>query len=146
MQRRAHSSSGDASWADPPWCPQFGKYKRTAQPGFNCVVCCAGGLPALLAALAARSALSCAHARAGEALAGTLSLRVQQLDVRQGPQPPAPAVPARPGAPDPGRRRCETKTLDNVFVNVVVSVQYQVVRDNIYDALCGPLRCLPCCL
>ena len=31
--------------------------------------------------------------------------------------------------------RCETKTLDNVFVNVVVSVQYQVVRDNIYDAL-----------
>ena len=34
--------------------------------------------------------------------------------------------------------RCETKTLDNVFVNVVVSVQYQVVRDNIYDALCAP--------
>ena len=33
--------------------------------------------------------------------------------------------------------RCETKTLDNVFVNVVVSVQYQVVRDNIYDALCA---------
>ena len=36
-------------------------------------------------------------------MAGTLSLRVQQLDVR-----------------------CETKTRDNVFVNIVVSVQYQV--------------------
>lgn len=40
---------------------------------------------------------------AGEAVAGSLSLRVQQLDVR-----------------------CETKTRDNVFVTVVVSVQYQV--------------------
>lgn len=40
---------------------------------------------------------------AGERVAGTLSLRVQQLDVR-----------------------CETKTRDNVFVTVIVSVQYQV--------------------
>lgn len=29
---------------------------------------------------------------------------------------------------------CETKTRDNVFVNVVVSVQYQVQRETIYDA------------
>ncbi|KAK9808140.1 hypothetical protein WJX73_001299 [Symbiochloris irregularis] len=67
---------------------KFGKYQRIAHPGFNCVCCCIG-----------------------EAVAGTLSLRIQQLDVR-----------------------CETKTKDNVFVNVVVSVQYQVVRDNLYDA------------
>ena len=40
-----------------------------------------------------------------------MSLRVQSLDVR-----------------------CETKTLDNVFVDVVVSVQYQVIPDSIYDA------------
>lgn len=67
---------------------RFGKFERIAHPGFNCLLCCIG-----------------------EALAGTLSLRIQQLDVR-----------------------CETKTMDNVFVNVVVSVQYQVVRDNLYDA------------
>ena len=29
---------------------------------------------------------------------------------------------------------CETKTEDNVFVNVNVSVQYQVQKDKIYDA------------
>lgn len=40
-----------------------------------------------------------------------LSLRVQQLDVR-----------------------IETKTKDNVFVNVVVSVQYQVIPAKVYDA------------
>lgn len=39
---------------------------------------------------------------AGECVAGSLSMRIQQLDVR-----------------------CETKTKDNVFVNVVVSVQYR---------------------
>lgn len=39
----------------------------------------------------------------GEEVAGYLSLRVQQLDVR-----------------------CDTKTKDNVFVTIVVSVQYQV--------------------
>lgn len=36
-------------------------------------------------------------------MSGHVSLRIQQLDVA-----------------------CETKTKDNVFVNVVVSVQYQV--------------------
>ena len=28
----------------------------------------------------------------------------------------------------------ETKTLDNVFVNVIVSIQYQAIRDKIYSA------------
>jgi len=47
----------------------------------------------------------------GEGIAGVLSLRVQQLDVQ-----------------------CETKTRDNVFVTLVVSVQYQVRKEQIYDA------------
>eukprot|EP00301_Raphidiophrys_heterophryoidea_P014767 c23227_g1_i1.p1 GENE.c23227_g1_i1~~c23227_g1_i1.p1 ORF type:complete len:297 (-),score=98.92 c23227_g1_i1:401-1246(-) len=44
-------------------------------------------------------------------VASRLSLRLQQLDVD-----------------------CETKTKDNVFVNVVVSVQYQVLREKVYEA------------
>ena len=48
---------------------------------------------------------------AGEEVAGKLSMRVQQLDV---------AV--------------ETKTRDNVFVTLVVSVQYQAMGGNLYDA------------
>ena len=44
-------------------------------------------------------------------IAGRVSLRVQQLDVN-----------------------VETKTLDNVFVHVLVSVQYVVTRDMVYDA------------
>merc|ERR1719498_1530926 len=47
----------------------------------------------------------------GEAVAGALSLRVQQLDV---------AV--------------ETKTKDNVFVTMVVSVQYMVLKEQLEDA------------
>ena len=46
-----------------------------------------------------------------EHIRGTLSLRVQQLDV---------AV--------------ETKTKDNVFVKITISVQYYVITDKIYDA------------
>jgi hypothetical protein len=42
---------------------------------------------------------------------GRLSFRVQQLNVR-----------------------VETKTLDNVFLNAVVSVQYQVLRDKVFEA------------
>ncbi|KAJ8605544.1 hypothetical protein CTAYLR_000106 [Chrysophaeum taylorii] len=45
------------------------------------------------------------------AMAGRVSLRVQQLDVG-----------------------CETKTLDNVFVSVVISVQYSVTEESIYEA------------
>lgn len=67
---------------------RFGKYDRIAQPGFNCVCCCIG-----------------------DAVAGKVSLRVQQLDVQ-----------------------CDTKTKDNVFVQILVSVQYQVVKENVYDA------------
>jgi len=67
---------------------QCGAFSRVAQPGFNCV-----------------------HCYIGESVAGSLSLRVQQLDVK-----------------------CETKTKDNVFVTLVISVQYQVTRDNVFDA------------
>lgn len=42
---------------------------------------------------------------------GRLSFRVQQLNVK-----------------------VETKTLDNVFLTAVVSVQYQVLRDKIFEA------------
>lgn len=44
-------------------------------------------------------------------LVGRVSFRVQQLDVR-----------------------VETKTLDNVFITAAVSVQYQVIRDKVYEA------------
>jgi len=47
----------------------------------------------------------------GEAMAGTVSLRIQELDVK-----------------------CETKTQDNVFVTVYVSVQYHVITESVYDA------------
>jgi len=46
-----------------------------------------------------------------EQLVGRLSFRVQQLDVR-----------------------VESKTLDNVFITAVVSVQYQVLRENVFEA------------
>eukprot|EP01033_Poteriospumella_lacustris_P001543 gene1543-1118_t len=46
-----------------------------------------------------------------EYVAGRVSLRVQELKVR-----------------------LETKTLDNVFVTVDVSVQYQVIREKVYSA------------
>ncbi len=44
-------------------------------------------------------------------IAGKLSLKIQQLDVM-----------------------VETKTLDDVFVRLKVSVQYKVIRDKVYDA------------
>ena len=46
-----------------------------------------------------------------ERVAGRLSLKIQQLDVI-----------------------VETKTLDDVFVRLKVSVQYKVIRDKVYDA------------
>ncbi len=46
-----------------------------------------------------------------EKVAGTVNLRVQQLDVE-----------------------VETKTRDNVFVRVIVSVQYYVLAEKVYDA------------
>lgn len=47
----------------------------------------------------------------GDYVAGTLTLRLQQLDVQ-----------------------CETKTKDNVFVTVVASIQYRVLADKASDA------------
>merc|ERR1711997_906249 len=46
-----------------------------------------------------------------EDLVGRMSYRVQQLDVK-----------------------VETKTMDNVFINTVVSIQYQVLQEKVYDA------------
>jgi len=65
-----------------------GKYRRHANPGFTCLWPCYF-----------------------ESLAGTVSMRVQQIDVV-----------------------CETKTSDNVFVNVVVSVQYKILPERIYES------------
>jgi regulator of protease activity HflC (stomatin/prohibitin superfamily) len=66
---------------------RFGKFSRTAGPGLNLLIC------------------PC------EADAGSISYRVQQLDVR-----------------------VETKTKDNVFLTAVVSVQYQVEREKVWEA------------
>ncbi|KAL7150857.1 hypothetical protein ABFS83_05G142100 [Erythranthe nasuta] len=66
----------------------FGKFDSVLDPGCHCLPWCFG-----------------------YRMAGTLSLRVQQLDVR-----------------------CETKTKDNVFVTVVASIQYRAVAQNASDA------------
>ncbi|MCH94619.1 hypersensitive-induced response protein, partial [Trifolium medium] len=66
----------------------FGKFEQVLQPGCHC-------MPWFL----------------GKRIAGELSLRVQQLDVK-----------------------CETKTKDNVFVNVVASIQYRALVDKANDA------------
>jgi len=59
----------------------------------------------------ANPGLNCINPFLCESKAGGLSLRVQQLDVR-----------------------CETKTKDNVFVKMQVTVQYQVIKESVYDA------------
>mmetsp|Transcript_20475 Transcript_20475/g.26541 ORF Transcript_20475/g.26541 Transcript_20475/m.26541 type:complete len:310 (-) Transcript_20475:398-1327(-) len=64
-----------------------GQYDRLASAGFHCLM------------------------YPFEAIAGRVSLRVQQLDVQ-----------------------CETKTLDNVFVSVTISVQYSIEQEKIYEA------------
>ncbi len=66
---------------------RFGKFTRVAGPGLNFKIPIA------------------------ERNAGSINLRVQQLDVT-----------------------VETKTLDNVFVHTVVAVQFMVVPDKVYDA------------
>ncbi|KAH1197929.1 Hypersensitive-induced response protein 1 [Glycine soja] len=66
----------------------FGKFDDVLEPGFHCV-------PWFF----------------GTQVAGYLSLRVQQLDVR-----------------------CETKTKDNVFVTVVASIQYRAMAERAVDA------------
>ncbi|CAI0453587.1 unnamed protein product [Linum tenue] len=67
---------------------RFGKFEDVLEPGCHC-------MPWFL----------------GSSVAGSLSLRLQQLDVR-----------------------CETKTKDNVFVNVVASVQYRALANKADDA------------
>lgn len=67
---------------------RFGKFDQVLDPGCHC-------LPWVL----------------GCQIAGDLSLRLQQLDVR-----------------------CETKTKDNVFVNVVASIQYRALAEKASDA------------
>ncbi|KAL3511165.1 hypothetical protein ACH5RR_030566 [Cinchona calisaya] len=66
----------------------FGKFDDVLEPGCHCVPWCVGSQ-----------------------LAGYLSLRVQQLDIK-----------------------CETKTKDNVFVTVVASIQYRGLSEKASDA------------
>nr|GEU69497.1 hypothetical protein [Tanacetum cinerariifolium] len=66
----------------------FGKFDDVLEPGCHCV-----------------------RWIFGSQIAGKLTLRLQQLDVK-----------------------CETKTKDNVFVNVVASVQYRALADKASDA------------
>ncbi|KAG0576233.1 hypothetical protein M758_5G059400 [Ceratodon purpureus] len=84
--------------------------------GFGCLVCVAQSTIGVVEKWGkfsgiAQPGLHCLNPFAGEWLAGRLSLRVQSLDVR-----------------------CDTKTKDNVFVSVVCSIQYRVVRQNADDA------------
>merc|ERR1712232_1216332 len=65
----------------------LGQFKTMIAPGFTCIC------------------WPCAN------VVGTLSLRIQQLDVY-----------------------CETKTKDNVFVQVAVAVQYRVISEKAYDS------------
>eukprot|EP00559_Dactyliosolen_fragilissimus_P008821 CAMPEP_0184857186 /NCGR_PEP_ID=MMETSP0580-20130426/2355_1 /TAXON_ID=1118495 /ORGANISM="Dactyliosolen fragilissimus" /LENGTH=283 /DNA_ID=CAMNT_0027352641 /DNA_START=156 /DNA_END=1007 /DNA_ORIENTATION=- len=65
----------------------LGQFKRLIDPGFHCIC-----FPI-------------------SQVAGTLSLRIQQLDVI-----------------------CETKTKDNVFIQVAVAVQYRIITRSAYDA------------
>jgi len=65
----------------------LGQFKNLLEPGLSCIV------------------WPC------QAIAGELSLRLQQLDVM-----------------------CETKTKDSVFIKVGVAVQYRVVVESAYDA------------
>ncbi|TKY55122.1 Hypersensitive-induced response protein 1 [Spatholobus suberectus] len=67
---------------------RFGRFEKVLEPGCHC-------MPWFL----------------GKQLAGHLSLRLQQLDLR-----------------------CETKTKDNVFVNVVASIQYRALAEKANDA------------
>ncbi|KAK1383694.1 Hypersensitive-induced response protein 1 [Heracleum sosnowskyi] len=67
---------------------RFGRFQDVLEPGCHCLPWCFG-----------------------YQVAGELSLRVQQLDVR-----------------------CETKTKDNVFVTVVASIQYRALAEKASDA------------
>jgi len=66
---------------------ECGRFSRTARPGLHIINCCT------------------------ESVAGRVSLRIQQLEVR-----------------------VETKTQDNVFVTIHAVVQYNVIAEKVYDA------------
>jgi len=66
----------------------WGQFRRLAPAGFVYINCCCG-----------------------QSMAGRVSLRVQQINVK-----------------------VETKTRDNVFVHISVAVQYNVVKDKVYEA------------
>ncbi|KAL3633174.1 HIR complex subunit [Castilleja foliolosa] len=68
---------------------RFGRFVEVLEPGCHCLPWCFGSQ-----------------------LAGHLTLRLQQLDVR-----------------------CETKTKDNVFVNVVASIQYRAIANKVFDVI-----------
>jgi len=65
-----------------------GKYHRQLGSGANCVCCCVG-----------------------DAVAGVVSCRLQQLDIA-----------------------CETKTHDNVFVTLMINVHFKVIHEHEHDA------------
>jgi len=65
-----------------------GKYDRKLGSGASCVCCCLG-----------------------DAVAGVVSCRLQQLDIS-----------------------CETKTHDNVFVTLMINVHYKVIHEHEHDA------------
>jgi regulator of protease activity HflC (stomatin/prohibitin superfamily) len=105
---------------------KWGKFSRLVQPGLNCVICpmeqvrlihipCFSCLSHPRSCLEITFILSYHHHHPHSLyltqLVGRMSFRVQQLDVR-----------------------VETKTLDNVFLTAVVSVQYQILREKAYEA------------
>ena len=61
--------------------------------------------------LVTQPGFNCVCCCIGESVAGGMSLRIQQIDCR-----------------------CGTKTKDNVFVDINITVQYQIERENLYDA------------
>ncbi|PRW50800.1 Hypersensitive-induced response [Chlorella sorokiniana] len=87
----------------------WGRFKRIARPGFNCVWCCFG-----------------------QNVAGRLSTALQaRLAVRA----LGAAAVALPGARQLHQEvQCECKTADGVFVELVLSLQYRVAQDRLYEA------------
>jgi len=84
---------------------RFGQFNRIAYPGFNCVCCLLGTFENTIQHLDPpfKIVQKRCGVLSGDFIAGTINMRIRQLDVS-----------------------VETKTRDNVFVHLVVSVQYQV--------------------
>jgi len=89
---------------------------QVAMAGCGCVVCVSQSSVGVIEhwgqfASLASPGLHCLNPLLGNCLAGRLSLRVQSLDVK-----------------------CGTKTKDNVFVSMICSVQFRVIRQHADDA------------